>query len=245
MYGRETPVGYQKSIDTGSVSPACWSSCFALFGSYGYFTTLGDQPNSCGGWNCGATWPRPPENAFTTVCPARPYAIAFRTRRLFVGAFDRFMPTYATLNDGRLSPFSEELLLTVGTSCGWSRSMPLISPVCSACTRAVLSAIGRMTICASFTFLPQYRAFLFRMTSSLTVHPPNLYGPVPVGCENAYDPVGRNAPFEIVPESESYCVSAFGDCIAKDWSASDGINGPLRFASVMTAVFAFFTLQLR
>src|SRR3954452_19603455 len=59
MYGRETPVGYQKSIVTGSVSPACWSSCFALFGSYGYFTTRGDQPNSCGGWDCVAPRPAP------------------------------------------------------------------------------------------------------------------------------------------------------------------------------------------
>src|SRR3954468_13970787 len=118
------------------------------------------------------------------------------------------MPTYATLNDGRLTTFSELLLLTVGTSCGWSRSMPLISPVCSAWTRAELPAIGRVTLCASFAFLPQYWSFRFRMTFSLTVHPPNLYGPVPVGCENAYVPVGRNAPFEIVPESESFALSA-------------------------------------
>ena len=35
MYGRETLVGYQKSTATGSVRPACWSSCFAFAGLYG------------------------------------------------------------------------------------------------------------------------------------------------------------------------------------------------------------------
>src|SRR5262245_28822443 len=146
------------------------------------------------------------------------------------------MPTYATLNDGRLSTFRLLLLLTVGTACGCMRSIALISPVFSACTRAVLSAIGRTTICASFAFLPQYWSLRTRTTFSLTVQPPNLNGPVPVGCENAYVPVGRNAPFEIVPESESYACSAFGDCIANDCRASDGRNGPFGLFSVMTAV---------
>src|SRR5205814_5722560 len=59
MYGRETPVGYQKSSLTGSVSPACLSSAFALFGSYVYFGTLFVQPNSCGGSNSCATCARP------------------------------------------------------------------------------------------------------------------------------------------------------------------------------------------
>src|SRR3954469_12383955 len=121
--------------------------------------------------------------------------------------------------------------------------MPLISPVWSACTRAVLSAIGRMTICASFAFLPQYWAFRFRTTFSFTVHPPNLNGPVPVGCENAYVPVGRNAPPESVPESESYALSAVGDCIANDCSASDGRNGPFGFVSVMRTLFGPFARQ--
>src|SRR3954466_4206171 len=60
MYGRETPVGYQKSSVTGSVIPACCSSAFALSGLYGYLSTFGDQPKSCGGWNCVATCARPP-----------------------------------------------------------------------------------------------------------------------------------------------------------------------------------------
>src|SRR3954453_22014183 len=171
--------------------------------------------------------------------------MALRTARLFVGGFDRFMPTYATLNDGRLSTFSEELLLTVGTSCGWSRSMPLISPVCSAWTRAELSAIGRTTICASFAFLPQYWSWRSRTPFSLTVQPPNLNGPVPVGCWNAYVPVGRNEPFVIVPESESYCFSAVGDCIANDCSARDGRNGPFGLFSRMTTLFGPFVRQPR
>src|SRR4051812_39599537 len=154
------------------------------------------------------------------------------------------MPTYATLNDGRLSTFSAVLPLTVGTSCGCSRSIALISPVCSAWRRAVLSAIGRITICASFAFVPQYCAFRFRMTFSLTVQPPNLNGPVPVGCENAYVPVGRNAPPERVPESESYSFSAVGDCMANDCRASDGRNGPFGLFSVISAVFCPCALQL-
>src|SRR5438093_13542109 len=59
MYGRETPVGYQKSSVTGTVRPACWSSCFALFGSNGYFGTFGAQPQRFDGMNWLATIPRP------------------------------------------------------------------------------------------------------------------------------------------------------------------------------------------
>src|SRR3954451_18959273 len=140
--------------------------------------------------------------------------------------------------------FRLPLLLTVGTSCGWSRSMPLISPVCSAWTRAECSAIGRTTICASFAFLPQYWSLRSRTTFSFTVQPPNLNGPVPVGCWNAYEPVGRNTPLDSVAESASYCFSAVGLCIANDCSASDGRNGPFGVFSVMTAVFAPFALQL-
>src|SRR4029078_8058775 len=51
MYGRETPVGYQKSSVTGSVRPACCSSCFALSGVYGYLTTVLDQQTHCGVWH--------------------------------------------------------------------------------------------------------------------------------------------------------------------------------------------------
>src|SRR5258706_262556 len=115
--------------------------------------------------------------------------------------------------------------------------MPLISPVWSACVRAELSAIGRMTTCESFAFVPQYWSLRTSVTFSLTVHPPNLNGPVPVGCENAYVPVGRKLPFVIVPESASYCLSAVGDCIENDCSASDGRNGPFGFVSVINALF--------
>ena len=34
MYGRETPVGHQNSILTGSVSPACLRSAIDFAGSY-------------------------------------------------------------------------------------------------------------------------------------------------------------------------------------------------------------------
>src|SRR5258708_1979653 len=52
MYGRETLVGYQKSTATGSVSPACWRSAFALAGSYGYWgTPVWAKPTTCGGRN--------------------------------------------------------------------------------------------------------------------------------------------------------------------------------------------------
>ena len=122
--------------------------------------------------------------------------------------------------------------------------MALISPVCNAWTRAELSAIGRMITWASLAFGPQYWSFLCRTTFSLIVQPANLNGPVPVGCWNAYDPVGRNAPLEIVAESASYFFSAVGLCIANACSASDGRNGPFGEFSVMIAVLAPFALQL-
>src|SRR5690242_1136249 len=59
MYGRETPVGYQKSTFTGSVSPADCSSCLALFGLYGYFGRLLVRPTICGGRTPCATTARP------------------------------------------------------------------------------------------------------------------------------------------------------------------------------------------
>jgi hypothetical protein len=73
----------------------------------------------------------------------------------FIGGLDDWIVTYATLNDGRLRTFSRELRRTVETSCGESRSIPKTSPVWSACTRAVLSAIGRMITLASRGCLPQ------------------------------------------------------------------------------------------
>ena len=55
MDGRDTVVGYQTSIGTGSLRPAEWSSALALAGLYGYFGTLFVQPKSCGGMNSCAT----------------------------------------------------------------------------------------------------------------------------------------------------------------------------------------------
>src|SRR2546430_1634450 len=59
MYGRETPVGYQKSTLQGTWQLDELSSCFAFVGLYGYFGTFFDQPNSVGGSNSCATCPRP------------------------------------------------------------------------------------------------------------------------------------------------------------------------------------------
>src|SRR6266511_2641228 len=51
MYGRVTPVGYQKSILQGTWQLDELSSCFALVGLYAYFCTLFVQPKRLGGWN--------------------------------------------------------------------------------------------------------------------------------------------------------------------------------------------------
>src|SRR5262249_10073541 len=120
---------------------------------------------------------------------------------------------------------------------GWSRSMPSTSPVCRAWVRAELSEIGRTITCASFAFGPQYVGFRARTTFSLTVQLTNLYGPVPVGCWNAYEPDGRNTPFTIEAESASYFFNAVGLCIENDESTSDERKAPFRLFSVMTAVF--------
>src|SRR6266508_1325099 len=59
MYGRETPVGYQKSTLHGTWQLDEFKSNLARSGLYVYFGTLFVQPNSCGGWNSFATCPRP------------------------------------------------------------------------------------------------------------------------------------------------------------------------------------------
>src|SRR2546421_9637139 len=59
MYGRETLVGYQKSILHGTWQLDELSNCFALVGLYEYFCTLFVQPNREGGWNSLATFPVP------------------------------------------------------------------------------------------------------------------------------------------------------------------------------------------
>src|SRR6266576_6783229 len=55
MYGRETPVGYQKSTLHGTWQLEEFNSAFAFAGSYGYCCTLFVHPNSCGGSNSRAT----------------------------------------------------------------------------------------------------------------------------------------------------------------------------------------------
>src|SRR5262249_2555802 len=155
MYGRETPVGYQKSTFTGRLSPADCRSCFALFGLYGYFGTLFVQPKICGGRDSCATTARAKEKDRTTDARASPYAPACRTPRSSNGAWAWLIVTYATLNGGRFSVFSFESLLIEPMSCGATRSYPWISPVFNAWSRVSLLAIGRMMIRWSFAFLPQ------------------------------------------------------------------------------------------
>ena len=52
--------------------------------------------------------------------------------------------TYATLNDGLFRTLSFEFDWMMPTCSGATRSMPWASPVCRACSRAELLAIGRM-----------------------------------------------------------------------------------------------------
>src|ERR671934_368427 len=59
MYGRDTPVGYQKSTLQGTWQLDEFSSCFAFVGLYEYFGTLFVQPKRLGGWNSWATRPVP------------------------------------------------------------------------------------------------------------------------------------------------------------------------------------------
>src|SRR5919201_2088755 len=59
MYGRETFVGYQKSILHGTWQLDELSSCFAFDGLNGYFVTLFVQPKRLGGSNSFATLPVP------------------------------------------------------------------------------------------------------------------------------------------------------------------------------------------
>src|SRR6478672_1101889 len=59
MYGRETAVGYQKSILHGTWQLDEFSSSFAFVGLYVYFGTLFVQPKRLGGWNSCATRPVP------------------------------------------------------------------------------------------------------------------------------------------------------------------------------------------
>src|ERR671932_224182 len=131
------------------------------------------------------------------------------------------MPTYATLNAGRLSTFSFELPWIVGTSCGATRSYPWTSPVCSDCRRAALFAIGRKMIRSTFAFLPQYRGNLTSSSFWPSCQLLNMYGPVPVGCCVEYVPVGWKTPLSSTsPLSASYFLSAVGLAMPKFDNAS-------------------------
>src|SRR6478736_3227890 len=83
-----------------------------------------------------------------------------------------------------------------------------------------------MTILSSAGFLPQYFAFRTSSTFCPIVHDENLNGPVPVGCWNAYVPLGLNVPPVSVAWSAPYFFIAVGLCIANDEMTSDGKNTP-------------------
>src|SRR5207249_6216641 len=98
--------------------------------------------------------------------------------------------------------------------------------VLSAWKRASLSEIGRTTILSTFGFTPQYLPLRTSSTFWPIVHDENLNGPVPVGCWNAYVPVGLNVPPVSVASSAPYFFIAVGLCIEKDEITSDGKNTP-------------------
>src|SRR3954451_1451273 len=101
-----------------------------------------------------------------------------------------------------------------------------------------------MMILSSGGFLPQY--LLYRSSSTFwpIVHDENLNGPVPVGCWNAYEPVGLNVPPVSVASSAPYFFSAVGLCIAKDWITSDEKNTPDTRVSLTTILYLPTVLQL-
>src|SRR6266511_6438054 len=88
-----------------------------------------------------------------------------------------------------------------------------------------------------FALLPQYLSLRTSSTFWPTVHDLNLNGPVPVGCEKAYEPLDTNVPFTSSPLSASYCFSAFGLCIANDETTSDGKKVPDCFLSLMMTLY--------
>ena len=100
----------------------------------------------------------------------------------------------------------------------------------------ILSSLGLLS--------PQYSLFSASSTFSPTVHETNLNGPVPVGCSNAYEPVGRKTPFRSSPWLAPYFFIAVGLCIANADSDSDGRNGPFFLRSLTTAVYWPFARQL-
>ena len=84
-------------------------------------------------------------------------------------------------------------------------------------------------------FLFQYVGFFRRITDSPTVHFSSLYGPVPVGCWNAYVPVGAKTPLRIVPWFAPHFAIAAGLWIENAERTSDGTNGPFFRVSLTTA----------
>src|SRR5215217_735843 len=97
----------------------------------------------------------------------------------------------------------------------------------------------------SFAFWPQYAVFRTISTFWPIVHDLNLNGPVPVGCEKAYEPLATNVPFTSSPLSASYCFSALGLCIAKDETTSDGKKVPDCLLSLMMTLYGPLAEQLR
>src|SRR6059058_4833687 len=94
--------------------------------------------------------------------------------------------------------------------------MPWISPVCSACSRAAVSPIGRKITRCSFGFGPQYLGLATSSSLLPICHDESMYGPVPIGCWVANVPVGWKTPVaSTVPASASYFLSAVGLAMPK------------------------------
>src|SRR3954454_24127303 len=83
---------------------------------------------------------------------------------------------------------------------------------------------------------PKYLGFWGSSSFCPIVNDTTLYGPVPVGWLNPYEPVALNAPFEIEPWSAPYLFIAVGLCIANAWSTSQLINVPVACVRFTTAV---------
>src|SRR2546421_12668270 len=101
-----------------------------------------------------------------------------------------------------------------------------------------------MTILSSAGFLPQYLLLRTSSTFCPIVHDWNLNGPVPVGCWNAYVPVGLKVPPWSVAWSAPYFFIAVGLCIANDEITSDGKNTPEVRLSLTTILYLPTVLQL-
>src|SRR5262249_59388476 len=103
---------------------------------------------------------------------------------------------------------------------------------------------GRMMIRSTFGFLPQYALLRASSTFWPIVHDTNLNGPVPVGCRNAYVPVGLNVPPVSVAASAPYFFIAVGLCIENDEITSDGKKTPDGRVRLTTIWYLPFVTQL-